>query len=228
MRITEELVKYVTAELMKRLGGAVQRSRPRLRLAGSRGDLSTPALARLHENFEIEEHQGWDDPLPPEAAVLITRLSTQALVRVAGGDEGCTPDGRVLLAALLNGQPVAALKDGFAWRRYASTAPQALLARYAQCENILQSYGLKLVSEDEAVRALTERCPAPASPAAAFRPAENAAPAGSRGRRALTESEVMRICPASRGEGQALRLEPGTILTPLAQDYVRAMKINVM
>ncbi|UQZ90754.1 hypothetical protein C4J81_16690 [Deltaproteobacteria bacterium Smac51] len=233
MQVTDELVKYITAELMKRLGSSAP-AKPRLRLVGRRDDLSTLALARLQENFEVEDHRDWDDPLPTDAAVLITSLNIQALVRVAEGDEGCTVEGRALLAALLNGQPVAALKEGIVWRRYASTAPKALLARYARYEEVLQSYGLKLVSEDEAANALLGRRAATQAQAATdFRPEQPpkaAAPAKGYGggRKVLTEADVMRLCPASKGEGQDLRPEPGTVLTPLAQDYIKAMKINVL
>lgn len=231
MQITDDLVKHITAELMKRLGGEV-RPKPLLRLVGRREDLSTLALARLQENFEVQDHQGWDDPLPPEASVLITSLNIQALVRVAEGDEGCTVEGRTLLGAFLNGQPVAALKEGVVWRRYMSTAPKALLARYSQYESVLQSYGLKLVSEDEAVEALLGRPAAASSPSAYAAPQsgfERQAPTGKGGGRpVLTEAEVMRMAPASQGYDQQLRLEPGTVLTPLAQDYIKAMRINVI
>ncbi len=230
MQIPDDLVQYITGELIKRLGNnASPASKPRLRLVGGRNDLSTPTLAQLQEAFDLEDHQGWDDPLPPEAAVLITRLNIQALVRVAEGDEGCTPEGRVLLTALLNGQKVAALKEGLAWRRYMATAPKALLARYAQCENILQNYGLKLVTEDEAAAALLGRCPFPGA-SMPFRPEANAAPApaGRGGRQIMTESELMKLCPPAGGEGQELRLAKGTLITPLAQDYIRAMKIQLV
>ncbi|MDR1921117.1 MAG: hypothetical protein LBS31_05150 [Candidatus Adiutrix sp.] len=237
MQISDDLVKYIAGEIKKRLDASPPRRA--LILVGRFDDLSATALARLQERFDVREHLNWDDPVPTEAAVLIAKLGLQALVRVAEGDEGCTVEGRALLAALLNGQPVAALKDGLAWRAYMATAPRALLARYAHCENVLISYGLKLVAEEEAAEALLGRAPAPAvfggglaSPPAA--PA-SAAPGGGRPEgaaakhkgRVLTEADIMTLCPASRGFGQNLSLNPGDILTPLAKDYAQAMKIAV-
>ncbi len=235
MQISDDLIQHITRELMKRLGAeatleAPAASRPLLHLVGRRDELSTPALARLQEQFEVVEHRLWDDELPREAAVLITSLNIQALVRVAEGDEGCTVEGRALLGALLNGQPVAALKDGLVWRRYQATAPRPLLARYAQCESVLQGYGLKLVDENQIAEALSGR------PAAGLKnpPVGSASlptPAAARpssGRRVLSEAGVMAACPASGGPGQTLRLSPGDVLTPLAQDYILAMKINVI
>lgn len=238
MQISDDLIQHITRELMKRLAAdspsaLTAAAKPLLHLVGSRGDLSTPALARLHEYFEVCEHLNWEDELPREASVLITSLNIQALVRVTEGDEGCTVAGRALLAALLNGQPVAALKDGLVWRRYLSTAPKGLLARYGHCENVLQGYGLKLVDEDQVVEALLGRpLSAPQSPQ--IRPAvplPEPAPAFSpspSGRRVLSEASVMAACPASQGLGQTLRLEAGDVLTPLAQDYILAMKINMV
>lgn len=238
MQISDDLIQYITSELMKRVrpdapAEALAPAKPLLHLVGRREDLSTPALARIQESFEVREHLNWDDELPREASVLITSLNIQALVRVTEGDEGCTVEGRALLAALLNGQPVAALRDGLVWRRYLNTAPRGLLARYGHCENVLQGYGLKLVDEDQVAEALLghplaapkspQTLPVPAPPAAA--PAFT--PSGS-GRRVWSEAKVMEACPASRGPGQTLRLSPGDVLTPLAQDYLLAMKINLV
>ncbi|MGL4207981.1 MAG: hypothetical protein ACRCTY_01200 [Candidatus Adiutrix sp.] len=230
MQISEDLVKYITSELMKRLSlGAPLAPSPRpLLLVGSRNDLSTPLLARLQQCFELSEHTQWDSPIPPKAAILITKLNIQALIRVAEGDEGCTVEGRALLAALLNGQPVAALKDGLAWRAYRHTAPPALLARYGQCENILSSYGLKLVDEDGVLEALAPNAvPHITGGSTDFIPNTPQLASSGAGRKVLTESDLLTLCPASKGFGQILSLGLGDILTPLAKDYVLAMKIKV-
>lgn len=240
MNISAELVEYITRELMKRLNpgsappaAAAPGPAPKalLHLVGRTTDLSTPALARLQERFIVREHLEWNDVLPPEASVLITTLNIQALVRVAEGDEGCTVEGRALLGALLNGQPVAALKDGLVWRRYMATAPKPLLARYGHYESVLQSYGLKLVDEDGVVEALLGRAPAAPSTMPFISAQQGRSPAPikpSGGRRALTEADVMAACPVSGGPGQTLRLAPGDLLTPLARDYALAMKISLV
>lgn len=238
MQISEDLVQHITRELMKRLGLAgVEPAAPApvklLHLVGPREALSTQAMGTLVKNFNIYEHKNWDEDLPPDASVLITSLSIQALVRVAEGDEGCTVEGRVLLAALLNGQPVAALKDGLLWRRYQHTGPKGLLAKYVHYENVLQSYGLKLVDEDDIAKTLLgQGCAAPK--AAGFsmgqswsEPVKTVAKAAGR-RKVFSENDLMIACPVAGGLGQTLRLGPGDLLTPLAQDYAKAMKINII
>lgn len=232
MQISDDLIKHITGELMKRLDIRTE-GKPLLHLVGGREDLSTPALARIQDHFDVHEHREWEEPLPGNASVLITQLGVQALVRVAEGDEGCTVEGRALLAALLNGQPVAALKDGLVWRRYMSTAPKGLLNRYAHYESVLQGYGLKLVGENEIVPALLGR-PLSAPPALSSMPAKplpEPATAFVRprtGRRVVTEADLMNQCPVAKGYGQTLRLAPGDLLTPLAKDYALAMKIDLV
>ena len=239
MQISDDLISYITRELMKRLGQtagpppSLPTEKPVLHLVGPREAISTPTLVKIQEKFDIREHKLWDEELPRNASSLITSLSIQALVRVAEGDEGCTVEGRVLLGALLNGQPVAALKDGLVWRRYQSTAPKGLMAKYIHYENVLQSYGLKLVDEDQILEALLGRLPS-APKAVGFSPVSPmpqpktfiAAPTG--GRKVISENDLMAACPISGGEGQSLRLGPTDILTPLAQDYAKTMKINIV
>lgn len=233
MQISDDLIQHITRELMKRLGGQ-SAEKPLLHLVGSREDMSTPALARLQDSFEVHEHRDWEETLPSNASVLITKLGIQALVRVTEGDEGCTVEGRALLTALLNGQPVAVLKDGMVWRRYLSTAPRGLLNRYAHCESVLQSYGLKLVSEDEVAAALLGRRPASAPLAPAAMPPQPLPEATftfvkpRAGRRVISEADLMSECPVAKGYGQSLRLGPGDLLTPLARDYALTMKIDLI
>ena len=240
MQISEDLIKHITSELLKRLSYGSSISKPTklplLHLVGKITDLSTPALARLQEQFEVQEHLSWEDSLPPGAVSLITKLNIQALVRVAEGDEGCTVEGRVLLASLLNGQPVAALKNGIIWRSYTKTAPESLLNRYRQCEKILTNYGLKLVSEMEIAEALLPKQTGGSRPKAQFVNQPNdtsknitlAVKPGASKRLVLTESDIMSSCPVAGGHGQSLHLSPGDIITPLAQDYAHNMKINIV
>lgn len=241
MQISDELVQYITSELLKRInkngaGPAAPSppaAKPLLHLVGRREDLSTPELMKIQESFEVKEHKLWEDELPREASVCITSLSLQALVRVAEGDEGCTVEGRVLLAALLNGQPVCALKDGLVWRRYQATAPPGLLAKYAHYEKTLTGYGLKLVEGSEVAEALLGRPrPAPAalglSPSRPLPAAESLSGSSAGRRRVISENDIMAACPVAGGPGQNLSLLPGDILTPLARDYAKAMKINIV
>ena len=223
MEITDELVRKITAEISRRLepetSATAGRARPRLLVVGDPAALSPEARAEIRKYFEMLEDP---DSLAHEA-VLVTSLGIQALVRVAAGDEGCTPEGRALLTALLEGRPAAVLKTGLVWRRHQGTAPRPLLDRYIRCEDLLAGYGVKFVDEAEIIAALLGKS------AGRDRPA-SAAPVSGRPRgrrRVLTESEVRAACPVAGGPGQTLNLAPGDLLTPLARDYVQSLKIDL-
>ena len=222
MEITDELVGRITAELWRRLSPETPPAdvRPRLLLTGDPKALSPEARSEIQNHFEILESPVYSEASPAAEAVLVTCLSLQALVRVAAGDEGCTPEGRDLLTALLEGRPAAVLKSGLVWRRFQGTAPRPLLDRYVRSEDILVSYGVKLVDEAEITAALLGRSAPrdrPPRPAPAPRPR----------RRVLTENEVRAACPVAGGPGQTLCLAPGDVLTPLARDYVQSLRISL-
>jgi ethanolamine utilization protein len=225
MEITDELVRKITEELRRRLELEAPPSagRPRLLVVGDTAALSPEAQAELRKHFEVLENPADCRDSCEAEAVLVTRLSLQALVRVAAGEEGCTPEGRALLAALLQGRPAAVLTNGLVWRRYQGTAPRPLLDRYVRCEDLLASYGVKLVDEAEIIAALLGRS------AGRDRPPSAALVSGRPKvrRRALTEAEVRAACPVAGGPGQTLVLAPGDFLTPLARDYVQSLKLNL-
>jgi hypothetical protein len=226
MEITDELVNKITAELWRRLEPSARTpvARPRLLVVGEPEALSPAARAEILKHFEVLENQG-DCCASFEAdSVLVTRLSLQALVRVAAGEEGCTPEGRALMAALLQGRPAAVLTSGLIWRRCQTTAPRPLLDRYVRCEDLLTSYGVKLVDEAEIIAALLGRSAGRERPGSAA--PVSAAPISGR-RRVLTEAEVRAACPVAGGPGQTLNLGPGDFLTPLARDYVQSLKLNL-
>ncbi|MDR3176707.1 MAG: hypothetical protein LBU06_09275 [Desulfovibrio sp.] len=257
MQISDELISRVTRELIKRFGSGggespVPAPKPLLHLVGGRAGVSPAFAARLEEAFAIREHTAWEDHVPPEAVVLLSKLGIQALVRVASGDEGCTVEGRALLEAILLGRPVAVLESGLAWR--ASGAPKALAARYAEYEKTLESYGLKIVDEDGVIPALLGRetgdggplreaaSPVPerftngtgGSPGkslprdACGRASQALNVLKSGGRRVINEAAIKAACPEARGLGQTFATSPGDILTPLAKDYALAMRINLV
>ena len=54
-----------------------------------------------------------------------------------------------------------------------------------------------------------------------------AAASGSGRRKVISEIDMMRLCPASGGIGQAVDIGVRDIVTPLAVDYIAKMRITV-
>ena len=46
-------------------------------------------------------------------------------------------------------------------------------------------------------------------------------------KKVINEAELMRLCPASMGQGQSIEIGSRDILTPLAMDYITRMRITV-
>jgi hypothetical protein len=249
----KDLARKVTEILLQRLGEeggqrgpeksgplfgpdyfAPIQKKPLLLVAGSCSYLSGATLAELEKSFAIKEFASFGEIPPPEAWAVIPRLNIQALCRAAAGDEGCTLEGRLLLSAFLNGRPVAAIRSQAEWRRYLGSAPSGLLDGYRKMEEKLVSYGLILCEEPELGQALAQRRPgeshAAPGPGQAGKPASRNGPPGAafRGRRVISERELMALCPESLGPGQILSLSPRDLLTPLAMDYALSRKIAVI
>jgi len=244
MEINDALVTAITRELLKRLdvkslgrgGEAENASSPTLYpqppvpivISGELSDLGAASLACLEERFSIVPHSSLEAAFPENAEVLVTRLGVQALVRLSEGDAGCTNEGAALLWALLRGKKPIIVEEGIEWRRFKGAMTASLAARYASHERSLVSYGAVFVKKADLAKALSGNCsPKPSCPAipASANPAPLQGMAGSK--RVINELELMRLCPASLGQGQAVEIGSRDILTPLAEDYIAKMRISV-
>lgn len=180
-------------------------------------------MAKLEEGYDIIRHSGLEAVFPDNAEVLVTKLGVQALVRVAEGDAGCTSEGAALLWALLRGKKPVIVEEGIEWRTFKGAMSPSLAAKYASHERILASYGAVFVGAADAANVLSGKsCP--------NLPTGNLSVVTSsqaKRKKVINEVELMRLCPASAGPGQNVELGQKDILTPLAEDYIAKMRINV-
>jgi hypothetical protein len=233
MKIDDALVTAITRELLKTLGGEDIVSSPAkktLVIAGDISDLQSPARSSLEAAYDIQCHEGLEACFSDDAGVLATRLSIQALARLAEGDAGCTPEGAALLWAFTRGKRPVILEEGIEWRRFRALMSPALAAKFSAHEKSLASYGAVFAGEADILRALAggcSACPEGASGSGAAAVPVSVAPAGAPRKRVIGEAELTRLCPVSGGFGQALELGPKDILTPLAVDYAAKMRITV-
>jgi hypothetical protein len=238
MEINDALVTAITRELLKRLGGeacaSLAEKKP-LVLAGGTGNLRADTLASLEAGHALTHHNSLDAVFPDSAEVVVTKLSIQALVRIAEGDAGCTPEGAALLWALLRGKKPVILEEGVEWRAHKDTMSPALAARYNACERVLASYGAVFTPESGLSGLCAGCCADAPKPAAASQPQVFGAPSNAprvttgtgQKKRVISEIDLIKLCPASAGAGQIVEIGPRDILTPLAEDYVSKMRITV-
>jgi ethanolamine utilization protein len=216
MEIDDKVVSFITRELLKRLGQDFSEKIP---LAIIGGPLSPAALAAVDDRYAVSAQDSLDPDFSDNAVILVTKLSIQALVRVAEGDPGCTPEGHGLLWAALRGKTPYVLEEGIEWRAFSTQMPRALHDKYAACEQKLTSYGVKIIKEADIGKALSAGSSAKASPVSL--------PVRTGAKKVITEMELSRLCPESKGKGQTLIIGSADIITPLARDYITAMSITV-
>jgi hypothetical protein len=232
MKIDDALVTAITRELLKRLGNnedfSLGVTKP-LVITGSDSDLQSSTRTSLEAEYAIQWHTSLEALFPDNAEVLVPKLSIQALVRLAEGDAGCTPEGAALLWALLRGKRPVILEEGIEWRGFKETLSPALTSKFNAHEKTLASYGAVFVREADVLCALAGGTPARcAGPAGSGKPVPVfPSPVGGKRKRVIGEVELIRLCPESGGFGQALEIGLGDILTPLANDYVAKMQITV-
>lgn len=236
MEIDDTLVSLITQELLKRLEqgnlsvSLEEQEKTPLILIGGTAPLSADALASLKHRFHILGHDTLEEThLPDNAPVLATTLSIQALTQVSAGDPGSTPEGYGLLWAILRGKTPFVLEEGIEWRRFGTTMPRSLYEKYTGYEKIIAGYGIKIIKEKDVVSSLLgkSRLPSPEKPLPVASPVSPPVMGRPPGKRVITETELMRLCPLSKGKGQTLVIGSGDILTPLALDYVTTMQISV-
>jgi hypothetical protein len=234
MELDDTLVTLITNELLKRLHnesfldkvGAVPVSpvvkKPPLVLIGGITGLQPGTVSALESRYDIRCQDGLEG-VSEDALVLVTSMSIRALVRLAQGDDGDTPEGAGLLWALLRGKRPVIREEGMIWRTFSPRIPPALADTYQGYERKLGCYGVQIVNEAGIPGALGETVvpvPVQTAPASAERVKKP-------GKRVITEMDLMRACPPVRGNGQSFELGPGDILTPLARDYVTSMHIDI-
>jgi ethanolamine utilization protein len=222
MQIDDKVVSYITRELLKRLGQDLSEKVP---LAVIGGSLSTTALAAVESRYAVSTQDSLDPDFSGNTVVLVTKLSIQALVRVAEGDPGCTAEGHALLWAILRGKKAYVLEEGIEWRSFSTQMPGALHAQYTACEQKLAGYGVKIIREADIGTALSGKAAPQVSPHPVQSVPSVAVNKGTK--QVITELELSRLCPASKGKGQTLVIGSADILTPLARDYITAMSITV-
>lgn len=217
-------------------GGA---GRPRALVMGPEGSFSQALAETLRSSlaceFKTPEFGNLND-LDSYQVFILTRMSCTGLVQTAlGFDEGCAWEARLALAGLMRGAKVFVLEEGLAWRAHRATASRGLIRHYSECEKTAQSYGLRLIAETDlpaAVQALRRDSAAPekagSAPGAAVA-ANLAAPADALNpllnKKLLTESDAAALCREGAG---SVTVPAGTIITPLAQDYLKAHKVAVL
>jgi hypothetical protein len=224
------------------------------RLAGSKHNLTvmlTPAAAHIITEAQVRKAGAttvvgageWVDTpglVKRSDLVLVPTMSMNLAARLALGLMD-SPIATVILAALLAGKTVIAIKDGAdpdgsAGRVFDATAGAAPALRARLVGNLatLATYGTELVSEGEFLLAIERRLIGAGAPHAGMLPTTHANDIGpsapwqanghANGKHAgiVTEADLLALAP-----GSVVHFAPGSRLTPQAQDTAKRLGLKL-
>ncbi|MDR0269924.1 ethanolamine utilization protein [Paenibacillus sp.] len=217
------IIEAVTAEVIKRLG---QERKDEPTACKKRAVLLTveplPELENMLKPYY--EVRYFDEDLRDCDVLIIPKLCLQLLSNLANGISA-GPRERFTLTMLLKGRKVVAMEEGLLYRKYKSTAPVLLYKMYDDFTEKLSNFGIRVVKEAEVLATClgegratdiqvdhrTESAHVPHHPEVLSR-------------KVITEAELKKY---RLQNGKDIVIDRHSIITPLAQDYLRMQQMQV-
>lgn len=218
----ERLIEEIVREVKERLKAAAGLGKRQTALVI--GQLSQKDRKVLEADFKLVSLEEDTD----FRLVILAQTSIQLLAELAHGMP-VSPEGELILRALMEGNSVCFLEEGMAYRNYRGSASQPLMLQFREYEDALCRFGARRIRYaadicDWAAK-MQQSCPVSkaAREKSGFRTDQDQItgkePANIRdytSRKLLQESDLIR----ARGSGvRNVLLGADTILTPLAADY---------
>ncbi|WP_106766206.1 TIGR02536 family ethanolamine utilization protein [Paenibacillus faecalis] len=218
------IIEAVTAEVIKRLEQAKWKQStvkaPRKMAVLMATEPVTELESILNQHFEV---QYYDESLRECDVLILPKLCLQLLSNLAQGISAGQRE-RFILTMLLKGKQVIVLEEGLLYRRYKSTAPVLLYKLYDGFANKLSSYGIQLVKESELLATCLQegRVEQVQQSLCAAQHEKMVTQPEVLNRKVITEADLKKY----RLQKQIV-IDKNSIITPLAQDYLRMQKIEV-
>jgi ethanolamine utilization protein len=171
----------------------------------------------LNAHYDV---QYYDESIRDCELVVIPEICIQLLSNLANGISAGSHE-RFLLTMLLKGKSVIALEEGLAYRKYKSTAPVLLYKLYDGNADKLRNLGIRLVPTMELLPACLETpgvADVHAEPVAATSEPEFLLG------KVITEAELKKYHFRNIKE---IMIDRNSIITPLAQDYLRMQQMHI-
>ncbi|MCC5912235.1 MAG: hypothetical protein JJT76_17610 [Clostridiaceae bacterium] len=222
----EALVEKITQEVMKQLKD---------RQVKSKSSYSKQALVFCSEAsidkgnilYQLEEKEigcCFNDKYCTEEIesvdyVIIPTLSVASLAFIANGIEG-DESSKVVIRSKLYGKEVLVLDGGIEYKTFKQTSEPALYELYEAYQGKLQDFGVKVGSLEEMLQFQRRQI----QPPEAFAKKENKEGTYIEAR-LITENTLKQIeCK----ENSSVYIKTKAIVTPMAKDYIRKKKIQII
>ena len=169
-----------------------------------------------------EHHVYWTET--PEQAdwICVSEASARTLAEIARG-YGDTEETKFLIEAIAQGKKVCFLEEGLHYRKYKETCPAKLYEKWQSNESVLLSYGVRFTTVGQLFGNKVE------NRNGATEPLEGATellkePTELRAK-LITENILSRL--PQKGS-KDIQIKDDAIVTPLAQDYIRQERLNIL
>lgn len=219
MMTQDAFVQLIVEKVMKRLG-----KEPWF-LMGSESNELEELVKKLGENqvywTETPEQADW---------ICVTKVSARTLAEIARG-YGDSEETKLLIEAIAEGKKVCFLEEGLHYRKYRETCPAKLYEKWQSNEAVLLSYGVRFTTAGQLfgdmakvgektcggeVRSLSENGESTA---------KNSEGTTELRAKLITENLLSRL--PQKGS-KDIQINEDAIVTPLAQDYIRQERLNIL
>lgn len=177
----------------------------------------------LKNQYNINQYE---DNIREYDVLIIERLCLRGLSNLALGTSASTEE-RFILKALLQGKRVYILEDGIEHHKYKITAPKTLYNQYMRYEDTLKHYGVEIIQSIDYILYQNNKTTATGDTKVLTTIQDNFSKAKQQvlmHKKVLTEVDIRR---AIEKGPKTIEISKNTIITPLAEDFIRAHHLEV-
>lgn len=157
--------------------------------------------------------------------IVVSALTIKAMANLATLT-GTNDEENFIVKSLMEGKKVYILKDGIEYRKYKNTAPKALYNKYLEFEKELKLYGVNIIEHISCCMEsdIKQETTVEASPIEELSLGEAALNLELRNKKLISEADIRK--PFKNGM-KFLIIDKKSILTPLANDFIRIHNLKV-
>lgn len=176
----------------------------------------------LKEEFNIA---CYEEKVRRFEVVIVEKLCLRGLTTLAMGTN-VSPEERFILTSLLKGKKVYILESGIEYKKYKTTAPKNLYRQYIEYEERIKGHGITIIShlsevleskeydlQTKQINLVDDR----------LREDKKAA-ADLTNKKLISESDLNRLYMQGK---RSILVDKGTIITPLAYDFIRTHHLEI-
>lgn len=209
MKAMDELVAYLVKEVKSRL------------TLPSAFIIETEDTKDVMKILEQAEHQMFYTVKEAHEAdiLIVPRTSARLMAEISQG-YGELESSHVIIHHLANGKRVWCIEEGIVYRKYEKTCPEKLMAKWLSYEREARDMGLEITSLTTFGQSALPKESCVSSAVHAIDPQKAYAIT----QKLITEKVIM--ATGAKPES-TLHISSSAIVTPLAQDYLRQLKLSV-